>query len=73
MARVATTRGRNFWTLEMVVPLSALSDRPVRKGDVWRFNIGRTRALPRPYESVCWAPTLSGFHERNKFGSLVMG
>lgn len=70
-ARVATQRGKVGWTVEMAIPLSSLTDRPVRRGDVWGLNLCRVRAVTQPKQYACWSPTFGSFKQPSRFGKIV--
>ena len=70
------------WTVEMMIPLSAVKGRletvkgvPPQVGTQWRINFFRMD-LPsgKPQTGSAWSPPLIGdFHALDKFGTLVFG
>ncbi len=63
----AVFRGSDFWSVEMRIPLSALSyTLSSRFSEQWRINLARER-FPKQ-ELTNWAPTHSAFNEQEKWG-----
>jgi Domain of unknown function (DUF4838)/Carbohydrate family 9 binding domain-like len=71
-ARVATTRTKDSWTLEMAIPLKAFGTKATLPGDIWGFNICRVRPVAKPSEYTCWSPTFGGFQAPKRFGKLIL-
>ncbi|MCK5802831.1 MAG: hypothetical protein KAI66_08365, partial [Lentisphaeria bacterium] len=69
-ATVATHTGIKAWTAEMAIPFASLGAIPILDTQ-WRFNAGRHRAPNQ--EHSCWAPTGTGFHNPDAFGTLAFG
>lgn len=70
------------WTVEMVIPLSAVKGRqdamsnvPPKPGTEWRVNLFRMDAPSgKPQQASAWAPPLvPDFHALDKFGVFVFG
>jgi len=64
-AKVATTRERSAYVLEMRIPFKSLGASP-RAGDTWSANFCRRR----PAEQT-WSPTFGGYHSPSRFGILL--
>lgn len=71
-ARAAVKKGVDSWTVEIAVPVSSVTDKPVRSGDIWGLNICRFRPVAKPAEYTCWSPTFGGFGRPNRFGFLIL-
>ncbi|MEA3342036.1 MAG: carbohydrate-binding family 9-like protein, partial [Chloroflexota bacterium] len=70
--RCAVRVGSHGWTAEMALPLKELGlSAGVAEGDCLAFNVCRTTRQGAPQQ--CWSPTGSGYHRRNRFGTLVVG
>jgi hypothetical protein len=65
---VNATRGEDSWTIVVKIPFQGLGGQP-KPNAAWKFNICRSRK-PSP-ELSCWSPTQTGFHEPEKFGSIL--
>lgn len=67
-------RGPDGWTVEMNIPLRQLGPSP-KPGDVWGFNLCRTRIGKdgQPTEHSAWVPTGASYHAPRKFGHLLFG
>ena len=69
-------KAKDCWTITFTVPLARLTNGvPIRKGDVWGFNICRDRdpaskGLPRSEMYTTWCPTGMHFHVPNRFGVI---
>jgi hypothetical protein len=70
------------WTVEMVIPLSAVKGRqaemsnvPPKPGTEWRVNLFRMDAPSgKPQQASAWSPPLvPDFHALDKFGVFVFG
>ena len=70
------------WTVEMMIPLSAVKGRletvkgvPPQVGTEWRVNFFRMdQPAGKPQAGTAWSPPLRGdFHALDKFGTLVFG
>ncbi len=67
-ARVATSKRRNGWDVEMAIPFERLGVRAPRPGEVWRANFCREE---RPHEELsAWSPVEGSFHRPERFGLL---
>ena len=71
VAQVKTFRGKDFWSAEVKLPLSALTARKDLRGDVWGMNFCRTRRTVKPDEYSCWSPTFGNFHAPARFGKVI--
>jgi parallel beta-helix repeat protein len=70
-AQTAALRGKDFWSLEMAIPLEALAVRGIKAGDAWTINVCRSRMTVRPAELTCWSPTRGAFLQPSRFGRLT--
>ncbi len=83
-ATVATHRGKDYWSVEIVIPAAGASaeelypdegisgDRPTATSP-WYFNIGRQRVREGESTLTTLAPTgRKHFHEPFRFGTLVV-
>ena len=50
----ATSRGADSWSVEVRIPLKDIGVQVPADGEVWRFNVCRSR-LPQK-EATCWSP-----------------
>ncbi|NLC58994.1 MAG: DUF4091 domain-containing protein [Armatimonadetes bacterium] len=68
-AQAITSQG---WTAEIALPLTALG-RPggLRAGDLLALNVCRETRGAVPLH--CWSPTFGAFHNRDAFGTVVVG
>jgi hypothetical protein len=66
-ARTATRLGRDGWTCEIALPLTAVGETAPDAG-AWAFNVGRAEQPHREWST--WAPVDAGFHEVARFGAL---
>ena len=64
-AKVAMTRERSAYILEMRIPFKRIGTAP-RAGDTWGANICRRR----PSEQT-WSPTFGGYQSPSRFGQLT--
>ena len=71
-AAVKTFRGKDFWSAEVRLPLSDLTDSQVCPGDIWGMNFCRIRTTVIPGEYTCWSPTFGNFNRPARFGRVVM-
>ena len=78
-AEVATHVGKDYWTVEVKIPVDQDSDDPLhvvagRKPTArlpWHINVCRQRMRNNVAEWSCWSPTgKRGFHDVMKFGKL---
>lgn len=71
--QAAAARGEGEWTVEVVIPFADLDAEPPAAGDIWRFNVCRSRVARR--ENSAWSPTLrsSDYHVPERFGILAFG
>lgn len=70
--QTAVFRGKDFWSIEIAIPLKTLSDRPVH-GSIWGFNINRARRVGQmKTEYTCWSPTFGGFDQPARFGRIIL-
>jgi predicted TIM-barrel fold metal-dependent hydrolase len=67
--KVRVDQGKNVWTCEARIPLSALSDTPPQAGTRWRANLYRIDRANQAFLSS--NPVLTGsFHTPERFGWL---
>jgi len=59
------------WTVELAVPFEALGVKP-SAGDSWTFNINGRQVGPGD-QWLAWNPTYGGFHNPDRFGTLIFG
>ena len=75
-SRLATARQDSAWTVEMAIPLARLSLEPlIDSGDHLGVNVCRSRVLRGLQASVergCWSATGSSYHNRGRYGMLVL-
>ncbi len=68
--KCATTKGKDFWSVECAVPIRLLNRFPVKLP--WRINLCRTRRAGKKVEYSSWAPIEArGFHTPDCFGWLT--
>jgi hypothetical protein len=70
-AKTAVFKGKNFWSLEIKIPLKNLTKQGVEPGDIWGFNVCRVRRAVTPGQYTCWNPTFGGFLKPARFGKLI--
>jgi hypothetical protein len=65
-------KGKDYWTIEAKIPLSTLGWKTTAKaGESIGFNVCRQR---KPVSELsCWAPVRGNFHDKKRFGLLVLG
>ena len=71
-AQVKTFRGKDFWSAEVRLPLSAMTETGDFLGDVWGMNFCRVRFTVSPPEYNCWSPTFGDFHHAERFGKIII-
>ena len=69
-AQVATSKGKQFWTVELSIPFSSLGGK-VRQGETWRVNFNRERYAEKELSS--WSPTGGYFQRPQRFGTVCFG
>ncbi|MBI3990899.1 MAG: hypothetical protein HY350_02000, partial [Candidatus Omnitrophica bacterium] len=62
---------KNFWAVEISIPLAALSDEKPVTGDRWLGNFCREEK--RSGELSCWIPTYGSFASPGSFSEVVFG
>lgn len=73
---VRVEKARDHWSITLKVPIKPLTGgRPVKKGEVWGFNVCRNRHTPSKGISACerftaWCPTGLSFHRPERFGII---
>jgi len=68
--RAAVQRGRDGWTMELIIPFSDLRARPV-VGDLWGLQVGRFRNIEGEQRVLAWSPPGDGFWNPESFGHVV--
>jgi hypothetical protein len=70
-ARAAGAVGKDFWALEVSIPLKNLSAAAIVPGrTVWKANFGRNEKPEN--ETSSWSPaTAAGFHDPMTFGTIT--
>ena len=68
--QVATKIEEAFWALEMKIPLGDFGPSPVKKGDIWGFNVSRVR-IAHKGEYDQWVPTYGTSLRPDRFGFLI--
>ena len=64
--RVATSKGKNAWTVEIAIPFKYLGDAKITKGERWNFTIARERWIePKEFTSYTGV-----FNDPNQFWTL---
>ncbi len=71
-AVLKVARGEGQWMLEARVPISALTDKAPKPGDVWGLNIARNRQNSDGRELGSWARLHGSFHKWGDFGLMVL-
>ena len=71
IAAVKTFKGKDFWSAEVRISLSAIAKNKEFRGDVWAMNFCRTRRTCSPSEYSCWSPTFGNFRQPARFGRVV--
>lgn len=71
IATVKTFKGKDFWSAEVKLPLTAVAVNKDFRGDVWGMNFCRTRRTVKPNEYSCWSPTFGDFHAPARFGRVI--
>ena len=80
MARVGAHRGKDYWSLEVRIPVTGedsagdplhevVGKRPTADAP-WHINIGRQRLRGENREWTIWSPTGSNFHNIMRFGRV---
>jgi len=65
---VATKVEETFWTVEIAIPVAQFQ-RTIRPGEVWGFNLARTRIAAAEYGQ--WTPTYGMALRPDRFGFLL--
>ncbi len=69
--RVATSRAKDAWTVEMVLPLASMAGKKLPTE--WAANFNRTRHAAGAGQEFAWSPTFSGdSHVPARFGKLLL-
>ena len=68
-AKVATSKGKDCWNLELAIPMKRLTQTPPSLGCIWSFNIYRVRPEQKQY--IAFNPTFGLFANPDRFGKLV--
>ncbi len=71
-AEAKTYRGKDFWSLEIRLPLSSLTTKQDLRGCIWGFNICRVKRTVVPSIYSCWSPTFGNFGQPDRFGRLII-
>ena len=67
---IATRVEETFWVAELGIPTDGLEDTRIRPGDIWGFNVARTR-IANAAEYGQWVPTYGSALRPDRFGYLV--
>ena len=67
----ATHHEEAAWTVEMAIPWSDLEVPRPEQGEVWGFNLNRSRRTKAEY--VDWSATFGNFHRAERYGDLIFG
>lgn len=71
-AIVTTERSGNGWEANIQIPYTSLGLKgPPKPGDVWAFNLTRSRRSASPEEDSAWSPTFGLFYRPERFGELI--
>jgi tetratricopeptide (TPR) repeat protein len=74
-SKVKTSRGKDFWVVEIAIPFKDMIDTAPKKGDVWGINLRRFRWDKKSnelnLELSYLSKTLTTDHEPARFGYLV--
>ena len=70
--KVRTYLGKDFWSAEIKLPLSSMSNLKDFLGDIWGMNFCRVRRTVKPGEYSCWSPTFGDFNRPERFGRVVI-
>ena len=71
-AVVRTFHGKDFWSAEVKLPISSMTDAKDFIGDIWGMNFCRVRRTVNPGEYSCWSPTFGDFNRPERFGGIVV-
>jgi len=76
-ARIGVRKHADRFDIEVAAPFESMGVTQVRPGEVWGFNVGRTRGHIPHYDNreprwTCWSPTFGSFNTPDEFGVLVM-
>ena len=71
-AVIKTFRGKDFWSAEVKLPLTAMSQSKDFLGDIWGMNFCRARRTVAPDQYSCWSPTFGDFNRPERFGRIVI-
>lgn len=79
--RGAGWKGKDKWTVEIIIPLKNLADTPPDAGEKWGLGLYRNRpmfgglftALEDNGRWTCWSPTFGGFNTPARFGIMRFG
>ncbi len=67
-----TYQGKDFYSVELIIPFTILHSYPNKAREEWTINIGRN-ILTGPQEErlTCWAHLKNSFHEPKNFAQLI--
>ena len=68
--QIATSKGKNYWSVEIFIPFSLFRTYPHDYEGRWLFNIARDSPSGEA-EISSWSPIIYRFHEPMSFGNLV--
>jgi hypothetical protein len=68
--KAKTHVGKDFWSLEMMVPWEVLGTVP-KEGDRWRMNVCRNIIATGVHEYAAWADMAKSFHDRENFEEIL--
>jgi len=69
-AKIAVSSDQRAWRIELAIPWSDFG-MTAENGKRFRFNICRHECPNQEY--TAWSPTGKGFHQPDKFGTVVLG
>ena len=71
--KISAAVNKNYWVMEMAIPLSSLGISEIKQGDTWGMNINRFRFNSKTDKILygAWSPTFGGFHQPPRFGKIT--
>ena len=67
--KVAARKSREYWAIELAIPLAAMNVTEVKAGAQWGLNLCRNRKPPVA-ETSSWTHVGHSFHNPAGFGTL---
>ena len=67
----ATCIGKDYYSIELAIPFSAMAQKTPVTGDKWTFNIARNIYNSKTERHISWTHLNALYHELDNFGILI--